>query len=46
MCVLFSPVNILLSQNNNTRLRGLRKSSRRCACTLLRVHGAALDIKI
>jgi hypothetical protein len=28
------PVNLLLSQNNNIILRGLRKSARRCACAL------------
>jgi hypothetical protein len=43
VCALF-PVNLLLSQNNNIRLRGLRKSPRRRACALLSVHGAALDI--
>jgi hypothetical protein len=33
VCALF-PVNLLLSQNNNIILRGLRKSARRCACAL------------
>jgi hypothetical protein len=33
VCALF-PVNLLLSQNNNISLRGLRKSARRCACAL------------
>jgi hypothetical protein len=45
VCALF-PVNLLLSQNNNISLRGLKKSARRRACALLSVHGAALDIKI
>jgi hypothetical protein len=35
--VIFSPVNILLSQNNSIPLRGLRKSARRRACALERV---------
>jgi hypothetical protein len=34
--VLCSPVNLLLSQNNNINLRGLRKSARRRACALER----------
>jgi hypothetical protein len=34
--VIFSPVNIMLSQNNNISLRGLRKSALRCACALER----------
>jgi hypothetical protein len=33
VCALF-PVNLLLSQNNNISLRGLRKSARRRACAL------------
>jgi hypothetical protein len=37
VCALF-PANLMLSQNNNISLRGLRKSARRRAC-------AALDIK-
>jgi hypothetical protein len=32
--VLCSPVNLLLSHNNNISLRGLRKSAHRCACAL------------
>jgi hypothetical protein len=40
------PANLLLSQNSNISLRGLRKSARRHSCAILRVHGAALDIKI
>jgi hypothetical protein len=36
VCVLCSPVNLLLSQNNNISLRGLRKSARRRACVLER----------
>jgi hypothetical protein len=36
LCVLCSPVNLLLSQNNNISLRGLRKSIRRRACALER----------
>jgi hypothetical protein len=36
MCVLCSPVNLLLSQNNNISLRGLRKSARRHTCALER----------
>jgi hypothetical protein len=34
--VLCSPVNIMLSQNNNISFRGLRKSARRRACALER----------
>jgi hypothetical protein len=34
MCVLYSPVNLLLSRNNNIDLRGLRKSARKRACVL------------
>jgi hypothetical protein len=45
ICALF-PANLLLSQNNKISLRGLKKSTRRCACALLDVHGAALDINI
>jgi hypothetical protein len=41
VCALF-PANILLSQNNNISLRGLRKSARRCACALMGVHDDAL----
>jgi hypothetical protein len=33
VCALF-PENLLLSQNNNISLRGLRKSARRRACAL------------
>jgi hypothetical protein len=36
VCVLCSPVNLLLSQNNNIRVRGRRKSARRRACALER----------
>jgi hypothetical protein len=39
VCDLF-PVNLLLSQNNNITLRGLRKRAGRCACALLSMHGA------
>jgi hypothetical protein len=46
MRVLCFPVNLLLSQNNNITLRGLRKSTFRCACALLSVHGAALYMNI
>jgi hypothetical protein len=35
MCALF-PANLLLSQNNNISLWGLRKSTRRRACALER----------
>jgi hypothetical protein len=34
--VICSPVNLLLFQNNNINLRGLRKSARRRACALER----------
>jgi hypothetical protein len=46
VCVLFFPVNLMSSHNSNISLKGLRKIMRRCACALLGVHGAALDIKI
>jgi hypothetical protein len=42
-CALF-PVNLVLSQNNNISLRGLRKSAGD-AHARLSVHGAVLDIK-
>jgi hypothetical protein len=36
--VLCSPVNLMLSHNNNIRLRGLMKSARRRVCALARMY--------